>query len=33
MFAHLTDAMGLLQRSREAQMQARVEDRFSKLSF
>lgn len=31
MFAHLTDAKGLLLRSQEAQLNARVEDRFSKL--
>jgi GntR family transcriptional repressor for pyruvate dehydrogenase complex len=32
MFAHLTDARGLLLRSQEAQRQSRMEDRFSKLS-
>jgi GntR family transcriptional repressor for pyruvate dehydrogenase complex len=31
MFAHLTDARGLLLRSREAQVNARLGDRFSKL--
>jgi hypothetical protein len=33
MFAHLTDAKGLLIRSSKAQIQARLGDRFSTLSF
>jgi GntR family transcriptional repressor for pyruvate dehydrogenase complex len=33
MFTHLTDAKGLLIRSSEAQIQARLGDRFSTLSF
>lgn len=33
MFAHLTDARGLLQRSHEARKQSHIGDRFSKLSL